>query len=202
MLLAYDCESTGLIDFKKPSNDPCQPHIIQVAAILIDDDGVEQERMNEYVKPDGWELPEEITKLTGITQEKLLAEGKPIAEVVAKFIELWRKCNLCIAHNDSFDRRLFRIEMARLFGKVELLEEWKQAPYFCTMKESTAIINLPPTAKMIAAGFLKPKSPKLEEAFEFYFQKKPEISHDAMADVESTLAIYLKMTEKPSEVAA
>jgi DNA polymerase-3 subunit epsilon len=193
MKLVYDVETSGLPDWKKPSNDPSQPHIIQVAAILIDGLDNEIKRMNEYVKPDGWELPAEITTLTGITQEKLMAEGKPIADVVAQFIEMWRLSDQTIAHNDSFDRRLFRIEMARLFGKVDLLEEWKIFPAFCTMLHSTNIVKCPPTEKMVKAAFGKFKAPKLEEAYEFFHGEKPKICHDAMADVETTLAVYKKI---------
>lgn len=173
MIIVYDVETSGLPDWKKPSNDPSQPHITQIAAILADDAGIEQERINVFIKPDGWTLPEEIVKITGVTQE---------------------------THNESFDCRLLRIEMARLFGKIDLLEEWKVFPAFCTMVKSTHVINLPPTEKMVKAGFNKPKSPKLEEAYEFYFGKKPDKSHDAMADVESTLAIYLKLIT-PKEAA-
>jgi DNA polymerase-3 subunit epsilon len=201
MLIVYDVETSGLPDWKKPSNDPCQPHITQIAAILADDAGVEQERMNVFIKPDGWTLPEEIVKITGVTQEMLEKDGIPIADAVEKFLTIWRKSLLKVAHNESFDCRLLRIEMARLFGKIDLLEEWKVFPAFCTMVKSTHVLKLPPTEKMLKAGFDKPKSPKLEEAYEFFFGKKPDKSHDAMADVESTLAIYLKLNEK-KEVAA
>ena len=154
--------------------------------------------MNVYVKPDGWVLSEEITKITGITQEVLETTGIPIAEAVDQFIAMWRKSTLKIAHNENFDCRLLRIEMARLFGKVELLEEWKIFPAYCTMVNSTHVLKLPPTEKMVAAGFNKPKSPKLEEAYEFFFGEKPYKSHDAMADVESTVMVYAKLT-KPEE---
>ena len=63
------------------------------------------------------------------------------------------------------------------------------------MNESRDIVKLPPTKKMIAAGFNSFKSPKLEEAYQFFYGKKPEKSHDAMADVESTQAIFLKLME-------
>lgn len=195
MNLAYDTETSGLPEFSKPSNDPCQPHIIQIAAVLTDDSLVEQERMNVFIKPDGWVLPEFITNLTGITQDYLEEHGVPIATAVDQFLAMWSKSALCIAHNDSFDRRLLRIELARLFGKIPLLETWKIFPAFCTMKESAEMVNLPPTAKMLAAGFNKPKAPKLEEAYEYFYGKKPEKSHDAMADVESTLAVYKKIME-------
>ena len=193
MLLVYDVETSGLPDWTMPSNHPAQPHIIQIGAILADDNGKEIERINIFIKPDGWTLPPEITKLTGITQEMLVEKGIPIKDAVETFIALWRKCTKTVAHNDNFDRRLFRIEMARLYGRVPLLDEWKNAPAFCTMRSSTDIVKCPPTKKMIDAGRTGYKSPKLIEAYEHFFKRKPEVSHDAMADVESTLAIYFEL---------
>lgn len=195
MNLVYDVETSGIPDWKKPSNDPSQPHIIQIAAILCDDAGIEIERMNVFIKPEGWELPPEITTLTGIMAEQLESQGIPIADAIEKFLALWRKAKLTIAHNDSFDRRVLRIEMARLFGNVDVLEQWKNFPAFCTMNYTKNIVKMPPTAKMEAAGFNSFKPPKLEEAYLFFFGKKPAVSHDAMADVESTLAIYFKCKE-------
>lgn len=195
MTVIYDVETSGIPDWKKPSNDPSQPHIIQVAALHVDDDFKVISLLNHYIKPDGWMLSKEITELTGITQERLQDEGIPIAEATTNFIEMWRKSKLTVAHNDSFDRRCFRIEMARLYGKVALLDAWKNSPSFCTMNESKNLVKLPPTAKMLACGFDSFKPPKLEEAYEFFYNKKPEKAHDAMADVETTLAVYQKILE-------
>lgn len=195
MKLVYDVETTGLLDFKKPANDPSQPRIIQIAAIVIDDNRIETARLDVFIKPDGWVMPPDLEKLTGITQAILEEHGIPIADALTAFLDLWRACNERIAHNDSFDGRMLRSEMARLYGNVALLEEWKQAPAFCTMLKSSPICNLPPTEKMVACGFNKPKPPKLEEAYAHFHGSKPQKSHDAMADTESTLAIYLKLME-------
>lgn len=198
-ILFYDVETTGLPDWKKPSNDPCQPHIIQIAAVKTDDEGNVLTSMQMLIRPDGWELPDNIAELTGVTTERLNESGVPIKEAVKAFIGLWRECKISVAHNDSFDRRMLRIELARIYGREPILEEWKAAPSFCTMLASTGILNLPPTEKMVAAGFNKPKAPKLEEAYHHFFGAKPAITHDAMADVESTVKVYFAI-KKHNEI--
>lgn len=34
--IVYDCETTGIPLFEQPSEDPRQPHIVQLAACLVD----------------------------------------------------------------------------------------------------------------------------------------------------------------------
>lgn len=189
ILTSYDTETTGLPLWEKPSDDPGQPHITQLAAILFEDK-TEQERMDVYVKPDGWTVNEEITKLTGITMEQLMDVGRPIKEVVEQFMALIGKSEGRVAHNDGFDARMLRIELSRLYGKEDpILDVWKSFPSFCTMHESKGICKIP--AK--AAG--KFKTPKLVEAYEFFFNEPPKVLHSAMADAESCLAIYHKIRE-------
>ena len=71
-------------------------------------------------------------------------------------------------------------------------------PLFCTMEAAAPIVNLPPTERMLAAGFNKPKAPKLEEAIRFFFDESLDGAHDAMVDVIACRRIYfhLKNLEK------
>lgn len=43
MIFAFDTETTGLPDFRARSADPSQPHIVQLALLLYDDEGNELE---------------------------------------------------------------------------------------------------------------------------------------------------------------
>lgn len=196
MILVYDVETTGLPDWKKPSLDPSQPRVIQLGAMLCDDTGTEIERINRIIKPDGWTIPDEIFQLTGISQGLAESDGVPIAGVIDEFLVMVDKSNVTVAHNDSFDRRLLRIELLRLFGDGAISEKWKISPHFCTMRAGTDLCKLPSTGKMQAAGFNKYKPPKLVELYEHLFGTKPEKMHDAMADVESTAKIYFELMRR------
>lgn len=99
MLMAFDVETTGLPDFKARSNDPKQPHIVQLAMVLHDDGGNEVQSVNMIVKPDGWTISAEMTAIHGISHERALAEGVAEKNAVAKFI-LWQAlADLRVAHN-------------------------------------------------------------------------------------------------------
>jgi DNA polymerase-3 subunit epsilon len=189
LLTCYDTETTGLPLWEIPSDDPKQPHVTQVAAILFDD-ATEVERMDAYVKPDGWTVSEEITKLTGITMEHLMDVGRPIKDVIEQFMAMLGKSEGRVAHNDVFDARMLRIELSRLYGKDDpCVDVWKNFPSFCTMNESKSICRIP--AKTVG----KYKNPKLVEAYEFFFCEPPKVQHNAMDDAESALAIYHKIRE-------
>jgi DNA polymerase-3 subunit epsilon len=76
MILAYDTETTGLPDFKNPSDAPQQPHIVQFGAMLINP--ITEQPMasvNLIVRPEGWTIPDEVAAIHGITQDVAMAVG-------------------------------------------------------------------------------------------------------------------------------
>ena len=174
-----------------PSDDPAQPHAIQLAAKAMRLETKEViGQMSRIVKPEGFVIPQFIADLTGVTQERAMDEGVSRKDAIDEFIALCDTTDVMVAHNDPFDRKIMRICLVREYGR-EKAEDWyckEGRGFFCTMKAATPICKIPPTGKMVAAGFDKFKPPKLEEAYQFFFGKKPEVCHDAMADVESTEA--------------
>lgn len=193
MLLFYDTETSGLPDFRAPSEAPHQPHIIQLAAIVLDEYSNEVRTMNRLIKTDGLILDKKISELTGITQEQLDAEGLEPEKVMAEFSAMAEGVETYIGHNESFDARMVRI-MYKKLGLDELAEAWEDRQTFCTMNAAAPIVNLPPTPRMLAASFNKPKAPKLEEAYRFFHDGQNfDGAHDALNDVRATISVYYEL---------
>lgn len=200
-ILFYDTETTGLVKFGLPSSDPSQPHITQLAAELFDaDSGRTLAFMDLLIHPEDWAIPNELVQLTGITNELVQRFGHPIDDALRTFMQMWCESDLRVAHNESFDQRMVRIEAMRTLGeKHGFHEDWKAGATFCTQANSTKIINLPPSAKMVAAGRTHAKSPNLGEAYEFFTGTKLEGAHNAAVDLAACKTVYfgiLKHTAK------
>lgn len=186
--LAFDTETTGLPLFKDPSEHPDQPHIVQLAAVLVDlDTRRELASMDVIVKPDGWTIPSETAAIHGITQEHALDVGIPEAVAVEMLLALWAQ-RTRIAHNEQFDARIVRIACMR--HAPAFADTWKAGRAECTQLLSTPILNLPPTENMKHAGFNRPKSANLGEAYEFFTGRKLENANSAMADTRACLEVF------------
>jgi len=190
MNLIFDTETTGLPDFKSPSDAPQQPHIVQLAMILTDAAGNEQAAVNVLIKPEGWTIPPEVTAIHGISQEKAELAGIPEALAVQLFLAFHVRCQRHVAHSLNFDRRIMRIAMLRYGMTREQCEEIDTVRGFCTMNQSREIISMAPTDAMMAAGRFSAKPPKLVEAYRFFFNEELEGAHDAMKDARGCARIF------------
>ena len=187
--LFFDTETTGLPDFKAPSESAHQPHIVQLAALLVDMDTRETiQSMDVIIRPDGWTIPDEVAAVHGITTQHAEAVGIPERLAVEMFMELW--CGRTrIAHNQQFDARIVRIALMR-YRSEEAADIWKSGSAECTAILATPICQIPPTAKMVKAGFSKFKTPNLGEAYQHFTGKELVNAHSAMADVMACRDVY------------
>ncbi len=197
MILFFDTETTGLPDFKSPSNAEHQPHIVQFAAILVDPiTRTERASIDVIVKPDGWTIPDEVAAIHGITNEIAMACGVDERTVADLFFSLREQAVVEVAHNASFDRRIMRIAALRHLGMTrEMIEVSESGKVFCTMKAAQPIVNLPPTERMLAAGFKGPKQPKLSECIRHFFDEDLDGAHNALVDVRACARIYFNMMD-------
>ncbi|MGB3882036.1 MAG: 3'-5' exonuclease [Diaphorobacter nitroreducens] len=205
--LFYDTETQGLPLFSEPSEHPGQPHIVQLAACLVDLTSRKTiAGMDVIVRPDGWTIPDQVAAIHGITTEHALDVGIPETQAVDMFMSLWRG-RTRIAHNESFDARILRIALKRYVDPrdtnlaIPPSDDWKASRAECTQLLSTPILKLPPTAKMRAAGRNHHKSANLGEAYEFFTGKKLENAHSAMADVQGCMEVYFAIKGTPAQSA-
>lgn len=184
LLLPFDTETTGIPDWKIPSEDPSQPHILEIGAQLVDLDSREVvEEMSVLVRPDGWEISKEITEITGITFEMAMDTGISEPEALEQFMAMYDKCALRTAFNATFDNRIIRIAQKR-YGIIEdVMEAWKTEKhgYYCAMINSRKAIG--------------GKQPSLGEAYKHFFGKAFEGSHRALPDAIATKEIYFALKD-------
>lgn len=192
MILVYDTETTGIPLLRAPSTNPNQPHLVQLAAILFDPSTREKERqMNIIVQPDGWTIPDDVAKIHKITTEIAIQKGEPLCDIVDLFWSFHRCASHVVAFNGAFDRKILRIASIRAGMDRDIIESLESSVVFHDpCKLMTPICNLPPTPKMIAAGFNKPKTPKLMEAYRHLFGRDFQGAHNAFSDVRACSEVF------------
>lgn len=194
--LFFDTETTGLPLFKEPSEHPGQPHIVQIGALLVDLDTWQiLSTLDVMVRPEGWTIPEEVSKIHGITTEMAGDLGVPESLAAEMLLDLWRG-RLRVAHNEQFDARIVRIACMRHFEPTQA-DEWKEGKAECTALLATPILKIPPTARMKAAGFNKFKTANLGEAFQHFTGRELVGAHSALVDAHACLEVYRAIKTAP-----
>lgn len=185
--LFFDTETSGLPEWKIPSDDPIQPHIVQIGAELVDLDSQDVlEAFDVVIKPDGWTISEEMTAIHGISQEYALQHGIPEKEAVNFLLGLKKQAALRVAHNTTFDDRIVRIALKRFFDPLapetdmKPSDLWKQGDKFCTCLRSREAVGLK-------------KLPTLEEAYLALTGEVLEGAHNAVNDVRACRVIYFAL---------
>jgi len=184
-IIFFDLETNGMPEWKIPSDSPKQPHIVQMSCIVADEDTRENiSQMDMVVKPDGWEISQEMTDIHGISQEHAEKVGYPEKQVLYAFLREWRQCRLRVSHNRTFDQRIIRIALKR-FSNLLTMDAWADKDsYFCTMLKCKPVLKLPPRNKF---GY---RNPSLKAAYEFLTGEEFEHTHNAYDDVKGCMMIY------------
>ncbi len=194
-ILVYDTETSGLPLFKEPSEHPDQPHVVQLAAQMVDHDSRRViSTLNLIIQPDGWLIPDDVAKVHGITTEFAAAHGVPEGLAVEMLLEMNAQCSHRVAHNEQFDARIVRIACMRHMTDI-VADEWKHAPAQCTARMSTPVIQLPPTDRMRSAGRFHYKTPNLGEAYRYFTGRELVGAHNAMVDAEACRDLYFALLD-------
>lgn len=184
LTLFFDTETTGLPLFHEPSDDPRQPHIVQIAAELCDQSGNVVDTWQAIVNP-GVPIPPEVSAIHGITDE-MAATGISESEMLNDFFALVERAELVVGHNVSFDLRMVRIQSARILG-----EKWEcPKPTFCTCTEAKDIVKAPAKTRG------KFKKPNLTETVKHFFGEDLADAHTAMADTTACRRVYFAIKDQ------
>lgn len=182
LLLFIDTETTGMFRRELPWNDPSQPRMVQVAAILSDSAGQPMAEFSTTIKPCGqWTVTDGAAAVHGFTTEHCEKYGLAIRPVLDVLDGMFSLASHIVAHNSGFDSQIIRGEFSRIIG--ESANPTK--PWHCTMLESTPILKIPSPRRL---GDYK--WPTLSEAYRHFTKSELQNAHDALADVRACKDIY------------
>ena len=184
--LFFDTETTGIPqNYNAPaSNTNNWPRLVQLGWILTDESGNEISSGNEIIKPEGFVIPVDASRVHGITTEVALREGKPLEQVLQSFLKDAEGIKCFVGHNVSFDQKVIGAELYRL-GIADTVSSSRSLD---TMIAATDFCKIHGTY-----GY---KWPKLIELHRKLFGCDFEDAHDAMADITATKKCFFEMRRR------
>lgn len=174
MYLFFDTETTGLPkNYKAPATDSDNwPRLVQLSWAWFDEVGHAWDRYDYIIKPEGFVVPEEATKIHRISQEQALKEGKNLMDVLSEFSNHVSRAKAIVGHNIEFDDKIISAELYR----AQMPNVLEEANKICTMKSTADLCR-------ISNGRGSYKWPNLSELHRYLFGQDFEEAHNAMVDV-------------------
>ncbi|MDT8287380.1 MAG: 3'-5' exonuclease [Elusimicrobiales bacterium] len=184
--LFFDTETTGLPkSWRAPVTDLANwPRLVQLAYMAYDAEGNLLSSADTLVKPVGFTIPEEASKVHGITTERALRDGRDLAVVLNEFRALLDRAKYLIAHNMGYDEKIIGAEFLRN-GMTDIPASVIK---ICTMHSTTEYCEIP--------GSYGYKWPKLMELHRKLFEVEFEGAHDALADVAATAKCFWELKKR------
>ena len=194
---------------------PQWPSIIQLSYIIYDTENTENAKIfNKYINiRDDVVISDSSFTIHHINREKIAqqpAEKKAlITDAVGEFMNdiMNSDVKIVVGHNVQFDRKMIISEILRLKKQSALPDVEQQLQFLmndknftCTMDTTAPVCNIQMAIKYKDKKtgedkvFYKVKSPKLIEAYQYYFGYEPsgEALHDALIDVIICLRVFIK----------
>lgn len=191
--LIFDTETTGLVNTKHPYDFDAQPHLVQLACIIADNNFNIVSEYSCIVKPDGYEIPTQASDVHGITTEHAIEHGIDLLEAVCRFKDMLDSADTLVAHNIDFDMIVMRASLHR--SEFNLDELIGSKDKYCTMQNCINTLKLP-------GRYGKYKWPKLAECYKHYTGNELDGAHDALIDTRACLEVlkHIKNTETKDEI--
>lgn len=187
-LIFVDTETTGLPKYR---NAPALqapynwPELVSVAWSVYENG---QLISSDYavIKPQGWVISAESTKIHGITQAYAEDNGRNLAFILNDLANDLQAANAVVAHNLEFDKNvLFNMYKWHLY--LNPLHFWP-AREICTMLKSTDELKIP---SKFPTTYRQYKPPSLLELYQATFPGRAfEGQHNSQKDVEALAEIY------------
>lgn len=192
MILFFDTETTGVPkNYKAPVTDlENWPRLVQLGYIVYDvlDGGkVDEYTSAEFiVRPDGFVISPEVSKIHGVTQEKALTEGASLLTVLDTFVDWVDACDTIVGHNLNFDLSIIGAELVR----ANRVDPFVGKAQYDTMLKSVDFCKMP-------GGYGgKYKWPKLKELYKVLFNEELAQTHTALDDIRQTAKCYFELQRR------
>ena len=185
MYLIFDTETTGLPkNYNAPLSDSDNwPRMVQIAWQLHAQDGTLLENQDYIIKPEGFDIPFNASRIHGISTKMANEEGRNLQEVLEEFKEVLKKAEVVAGHNIDFDYKIVGAE----FFRKEIENSLEKIPSADTMELGTNYCQLG------GGRNGRFKSPKLTELYEKLYDEKFDEAHNAAADVNATAQVFFEM---------
>ena len=188
-ILVFDTETTGLpkdmslTAYQSPNN---WPHIVSISWAIIDSTANTVVKSHSYiVRPTMWTIPEESSRIHGITQSQAVEFGLPLRDVMEAFNG--EQYDIMVAHNMKFD---LNVVVNAILWDLGITFKGFPKRKICTMEIGTPMCKIPGRY-----GF---KYPKLSELYTHVVGHPPKSDqlHNALFDT-----LYLcEIIQKSSEI--
>ena len=132
-----------------------------------------------------FDIPEESTKIHGITNEISTNKGVEIEKIIDIFKEDLNNTDILLAHNVLFDYNILISELHRMNNNllVNMLDNYvNDGCLFCSGHLTKYTLRL---------GKFKNKMPRLNELYYYCFGTHPKNQHDSRYDVLALVEIIL-----------
>lgn len=174
--LFIDTETTGLPLDDSFSIDTINnwPRLVSVAYILCDDCKIVRENYS-IIKPNGFIIPPESTKVHGITSAEAISKGRVLSEVLDEIKGVINECDYIVGHNIIFDINVLNAE----FYRYNMTLPVSLKPYYCTMQLAKGYCGLSNT-----------KYPTLEELYTILKGDTISNAHNAQTDAQASMECF------------
>lgn len=150
------------------------PRLVGVAYILCDGREIVEKKYS-IIKPNGFIIPQESTRIHGITTSEALIKGGALSEILDNIRSMIDECDYIVGHNVIFDINVLNAEFYRYNESMPV----SLKPQYCTMILSKDVCGLP-----------NDKNPTLEELYSILKGESIPNTHNAMIYAQASMECF------------
>ena len=150
----------------------------------MDSEGNKLSQKDYIIRPEGFTIPADASRIHGITTARALEEGRNLTAVIEEFMSDFDQATFIVGHNVDFDKKIVGAELVRLH-RPDIMNSKRT---YCTMQAGTNFCRIP--------GRYGYKWPKLQELYVKLFGHEFDGAHNAMSDIDATQECFWEMRRR------